>query len=349
MATVLTLAQWNALITQMNKTGCPKNPGVLLTDPHLWSTTDITNFQLNLKTQCALNTFTTPAGPLWQQKIIDEINAALKMGCCQYISCTFHNDISLTFQGCENNGPNTDSETAAYVAQAKALTNYGIPAGNYLMQYFYAMNAYCTDQLNLANAQAALLTATPAAIATATANVAKYTAQSATDLATATAAYGACNTAAAGFNAAINAITYPVGTYNLLRYVPKTPWPSYACWGGQFQVSPPVCNFSSWEIGSVGIFGFQSFVSGVFSPDGTPFCNSGTLMSVGGWTPAYPAQYLTTLPLIMPTSSCAVYYGVGTDPSTIASDPACPTGIGNPTCGAPYTQVYRIQVVGAFQ
>jgi hypothetical protein len=84
--TVLTTSQWNALLDKVNNATQNCGGGGLqhVTDPHLWSLSDITAVQNALKAGCSTATFTTPAGPpyLWQQKIIDEINAALSVACC---------------------------------------------------------------------------------------------------------------------------------------------------------------------------------------------------------------------------------------------------------------------------
>jgi len=85
-ATVLTTAQWNALLDKVNTATQNCGGGNLqhVTDPHLWSLQDITAVQNVLKAGCSTATFTTPAGPpyIWMQKIIDEINAALSVACC---------------------------------------------------------------------------------------------------------------------------------------------------------------------------------------------------------------------------------------------------------------------------
>jgi len=84
--TVLTLAEWNLLIDRVNTAmaGCGGSSIPHVTALHLWSKTDITTLQNALKAGCSTNTFTTPVGPpyLWKQKIIDEINAAVAVGCC---------------------------------------------------------------------------------------------------------------------------------------------------------------------------------------------------------------------------------------------------------------------------
>ena len=84
--TVLTSAQWNAIIDQVNSATASCGGGKLqhVTDPHLWSYTDVMAVQSALKAACSTNTFTTPVGPpyLWLQKIIDEINTARVKGCC---------------------------------------------------------------------------------------------------------------------------------------------------------------------------------------------------------------------------------------------------------------------------
>jgi len=84
--TVLTSAQWNAIIDQVNSATASCGGGKLqhVTDLHLWSYTDVMAVQSALKAACSTNTFTTPVGPpyLWLQKIIDEINTARVKGCC---------------------------------------------------------------------------------------------------------------------------------------------------------------------------------------------------------------------------------------------------------------------------
>jgi hypothetical protein len=81
--TVLTLAQWNQILTNINNSSasCGNTPLPAVTAPHRWSTTDI----LNAQVACANGgPYTTPVGPpyLWQQKIIDELNAGIAKGCC---------------------------------------------------------------------------------------------------------------------------------------------------------------------------------------------------------------------------------------------------------------------------
>jgi len=86
VTTVLTTAQWNALLDKVNNATKSCGGGGLahVTDPHLWSLQDITAVQNALKAGCSTATFTTPAGPpyIWMQKIIDEINTALSVACC---------------------------------------------------------------------------------------------------------------------------------------------------------------------------------------------------------------------------------------------------------------------------
>lgn len=86
VTTVLTTVEWNALIDKVNN--ATKNCGgggiQHVTDPHLWSLQDITTIQGALKSGCNTAKFTTPVGPpyLWKQKIIDEIETAIAVGCC---------------------------------------------------------------------------------------------------------------------------------------------------------------------------------------------------------------------------------------------------------------------------
>ncbi len=103
-SSVLTIAAWNALVTQVNtlastppggdstgSTGsCPPISTTLLpvVDPHRWSVGDITAMQGVLTQMCSSNVFTTPVGPqyLWLQQILDEINTAIAAGWCNQCS-----------------------------------------------------------------------------------------------------------------------------------------------------------------------------------------------------------------------------------------------------------------------
>ena len=80
MATVLTLAQWNAILTQISNLGCGSLPQA--TAPHVWTHADIKAVQNLCTTGPTSGTYTTPNGPLWKQAIIDEINQAIAAGCC---------------------------------------------------------------------------------------------------------------------------------------------------------------------------------------------------------------------------------------------------------------------------
>ncbi len=86
VTTVLKTTDWNTILDNVNTAiaGCGGTALPHVTDPHLWSYTDIINVQNALKAACSTNTFTTPVGPpyLWLQKIIDEINTARVKGCC---------------------------------------------------------------------------------------------------------------------------------------------------------------------------------------------------------------------------------------------------------------------------
>lgn len=79
-------AEWNELIDTINTlaTDC----GVTATplehvDPnHIWAKSDIRAVQGRLQQICEDNVFTDPIPDLWLQSIIDEIMAAIAVGCC---------------------------------------------------------------------------------------------------------------------------------------------------------------------------------------------------------------------------------------------------------------------------
>jgi hypothetical protein len=86
VTTVLTTVQWNALIDKVNTATQKCGGGSLkhVTDPYLWSLTDIQAVQKALKAGCSTAKFTGPSGPpyIWMQTIIDEINKAISVACC---------------------------------------------------------------------------------------------------------------------------------------------------------------------------------------------------------------------------------------------------------------------------
>ena len=88
VTTVFKTTDWNALIDQV-KVLVNANPGCVSAAPptdavdlHVWTLQDVLGIQQVLQQLCNTDTFTTPVGPenLWLQKIIDEINTAIKNG-----------------------------------------------------------------------------------------------------------------------------------------------------------------------------------------------------------------------------------------------------------------------------
>ena len=80
------ISDWNKLLDKVNAATQNCGGGSLqhVKDPYLWSASDIKAVQNVLKAGCSTATFTTPDGPpsLWKQKILDEIDAALQIACC---------------------------------------------------------------------------------------------------------------------------------------------------------------------------------------------------------------------------------------------------------------------------
>ncbi len=141
MATVLTLAQWNQILTNVTKSGCGTPPQV--TPPHLWSVTDIKNVQNICTSGPNSGTYTTPAGPpyLWKQTIIDEINQALAKGCCKACnSCGFTGQTTTTFlqsvsiAGCHQTGTSPCDSGTYYNSPMAQVVTYAANAGNSYQQ-----------------------------------------------------------------------------------------------------------------------------------------------------------------------------------------------------------------------
>ena len=132
--TVLTLDQWNALLDAINNalTNCPQTTLQHVTDPHIWTVKDITDAQNVLTAACSTNTFTTPAGPyLWEQKIIDELNAAIANGCCGswYVKeciCSVDTNFTLSHQ--------TSYTVALGLANADNIANHNPDIFYYVTQ-----------------------------------------------------------------------------------------------------------------------------------------------------------------------------------------------------------------------
>ena len=87
---VLTLAGWNALLTQINNlaksppAGCKALDALpLATAPHKWSGADITAARSKLSGICSNNVFTAPATGMWLKSVIDELNTAIGKGWCK--------------------------------------------------------------------------------------------------------------------------------------------------------------------------------------------------------------------------------------------------------------------------
>jgi hypothetical protein len=86
---VLTLAGWNNLLTQINNlaknppAGCTALAALPLAQaPHRWSVADITAARSKLSAICSTNVFNAPTG-IWKQAIIDELNTAIGKGWCK--------------------------------------------------------------------------------------------------------------------------------------------------------------------------------------------------------------------------------------------------------------------------
>ena len=86
---VLTLAAWNALLTQINNlaksppAGCKALDVLpLATAPHKWSGADIAAARSKLSAICSTNVFTAPSTGRWLKSVIDELNTAIGKGWC---------------------------------------------------------------------------------------------------------------------------------------------------------------------------------------------------------------------------------------------------------------------------
>jgi hypothetical protein len=156
MGPVLTLADWNKIIQQINDLagsppdGCNGTSALSpVTDPHRWSKTDIKGVQDALQAICSSNTFDT-IPDLWKQKTIDDINAAIAAGWCDICkqqSVKTYEVVSI--HGCEA-VPNISqlSDPLPFVTATKPL---GYAA-------WVASQAYYQDYLDRCKARADLAT-----------------------------------------------------------------------------------------------------------------------------------------------------------------------------------------------
>jgi hypothetical protein len=124
---VLTLAEWNSIITGVNALAVNPPPGCKaqgtipqLTAPHRWSQADITAVQGVLKAICPSNTFPTPAPTEWKQSTIDAIGQAISKGWCncQPPQCK-----------CKNAGPSTSMFVGGWTV-AGCTSNTDMPDCN---------------------------------------------------------------------------------------------------------------------------------------------------------------------------------------------------------------------------
>jgi len=178
-ATVVeTLAAWNSVITQVNTlaqappSGCSAQTALtLVTAPHRWSKTDVTQVQTTLKAICSNNTFSTIPDK-WQQSILDEINTALAVGWCN-CGCHCKNvKPAVTFflgtwtqQGC------TEADDTNFYALCnpsggplRQCWAYGQTAQSFYRQYDGQLRSICglEQQLKVLNAAlVALIAALP--------------------------------------------------------------------------------------------------------------------------------------------------------------------------------------------
>jgi hypothetical protein len=86
---VLTIAAWNNLLTQINNLAKSPPQGCkaldvlpLVTAPHKWSGADISAVRSKLSAICSNNVFNAPATGKWLRSVIDELNTAIRKGWC---------------------------------------------------------------------------------------------------------------------------------------------------------------------------------------------------------------------------------------------------------------------------
>jgi len=141
---VETLDAWNTVLTNIGNLTCGTLPQV--TDPHLWSLTDIQAVQNICTSGPDSGSYTTPVGPpyLWKQAIIDEINQAIAKGCCSawyvkkcicaakqatVISVQRDPNVAQNLVNTDNrNDPNVAAGVVNYFADTQALTSKCMPA-----------------------------------------------------------------------------------------------------------------------------------------------------------------------------------------------------------------------------
>ena len=254
VTTVFKTTDWNALIDQV-KVLVNANPGCVsaapptdAVDPHVWTLQDVLGIQQVLQQLCNTDTFTTPVGPenLWLQKIIDEINTAIKNGACSCQECiktcnpgVKNVDFSITQSGCEDmpidlNAPDPTKQTRDAQNAAGLI---GQKADGACSDYIDGFASYCGLQqhikcakLWLAQYQQETGPTKDADIAIAQAQIQRLTTQADAAKTTYQAAMASANSYAAACLAAMNAINfYPNGSINLMKYVPKTPWATPDC------------------------------------------------------------------------------------------------------------------------
>ena len=337
VTTVFKTTDWNALIDQV-KVLVNANPGCVsaapptdAVDPHVWTLQDVLGIQQVLQQLCNTDTFTTPVGPenLWLQKIIDEINTAIKNGACSCQECiktcnpgVKNVDFSITQSGCEDmpidlNAPDPTKQTRDAQNAAGLI---GQKADGACSDYIDGFASYCGLQqrikcakLWLAQYQQETGPTKDADIAIAQAQIQRLTTQADAAKTTYQAAMASANSYAAACLAAMNAIDfYPNGSISLMKYVPKTPWATPDCantpsWG---TADPSACSVVAWQLGyptppgqttGTGVSGIIGV--GKFSPDGTPYV-----------TGVVGSQVLS-----LSTACCAAWNGAGTGCATMLS------------------------------
>ncbi len=363
VTTVFKTTDWNALIDQV-KVLVNANPGCVsaapptdAVDPHVWTLQDVLGIQQVLQQLCNTDTFTTPVGPenLWLQKIIDEINTAIKNGACSCQECiktcnpgVKNVDFSITQSGCEDmpidlNAPDPTKQTRDAQNAAGLI---GQKADGACSDYIDGFASYCGLQqrikcakLWLAQYQQETGPTKDADIAIAQAQIQRLTTQADAAKTTYQAAMASANSYAAACLAAMNAINfYPNGSINLMKYVPKTPWATPDCantpsWG---TADPSACSVVAWQLGyptppgqttGTGVSGIIGV--GKFSPDGTPYV-----------TGVVGSQVLS-----LSTACCAAWNGAGTGCATMLAlwgHPCDANGLSDTR-----TTVLRVALIGS--
>lgn len=161
MGPVLTLDNWNSIIQQVNAlagsppAGCNAvAPLQQVTDPHLWSKTDIQQVQQTLQNICSSDTFDSPIPDLWKQKTIDDILAAIQNGWCncQQLSEVAYQVVKI--HGCEKyDCQNLPPDPPYWPTYVQGGTNLSSQILNACNLYAQAHDAWCAAKAQLATAQ----------------------------------------------------------------------------------------------------------------------------------------------------------------------------------------------------